>query len=375
VTSAVAIAANGFADGPAQALRDHLVARGHTVVTIFHPLTGEQGTTHVVTTYAGGERCASSTRRVPLPPPASYAADVFIPLRVRKVEAWFGFNPLACARGLAQRRLGRAEKVVLWSVDFVPDRFGAGTLMTRLYDRVDRYSCMHADARVELSPAALEARNRRHGLAPDGRTHVVPMGSWLGRVPVTSPDGFEHRRVVFLGHLVPRQGIDKLLEALALLVERGERVVADVIGSGPEEGSLREQARRLGLDGVVRFHGFVADHREVERLLAAGSVGVAPYRPGQTFTQYADPGKLKAYLAAGLPVVLTNVPPNAEEIAREGGAVLVPYDAGGLADALARVLSGPEAWRERRRAARRYAQRFDWAVLLPELLATTGLDR
>ena len=54
----IAIASNGFADGPAQALRDYLVAEGAEVVTIFHPLTPEQGTTHVVTTYAAGARIA-----------------------------------------------------------------------------------------------------------------------------------------------------------------------------------------------------------------------------------------------------------------------------------------------------------------------------
>ena len=42
----VAIVSNGFADGPAQALRDYLVARHADVTTIFHPLTPEQGTTH-----------------------------------------------------------------------------------------------------------------------------------------------------------------------------------------------------------------------------------------------------------------------------------------------------------------------------------------
>ena len=33
---------NGFAEGPAQALRDFLLAREASVVTIFHPLTPEQ---------------------------------------------------------------------------------------------------------------------------------------------------------------------------------------------------------------------------------------------------------------------------------------------------------------------------------------------
>ena len=368
--------ANGFAEGPAQALRDYLVARRAAVVTILHPLTREQGTRHVLTTYAGGRRVLERTRRLPLKAPLSYALDPFVPLLPPRVDAWFGFNPLACARGLLARRMGRARRVVLWSVDFVPDRFGAGTLPTRVYDRLDRTCCTRADARIELSEAAREARSRRHGLGADASpTHVVPMGAWLDRVVTTPADGFERRRVVFLGHLVARQGVDVLLEALAVLKARGEELTADVIGSGPLEAALRDRARALGLETTVRFHGFVADHRDVERLLAESSVAVAPYRPGEgTFTEYADPGKLKAYLAAGLPIVLTDVPPNASELARAAGAEVVPYDATGIADALSRSVASPERWQERRRAALDHARRFDWPILLGDVLRKLELE-
>lgn len=369
----IAIAANGFGDGPAQALRDYLVGQGESVLTVFHPLTPEQGNRHTITIYAAGQQRRERSVTLPLKPPLSFVIDPFVPLITPRVDAWFGFNPLACARGLVARRLGRARLVVLWSVDFVPDRFGAGTTATRIYDRLDRLCCLRADARVELSAAARRGRNERHGLSPDETpAHIVPMGAWLDRITTTSEDGFRSRRIVFLGHLVPRQGVELLLEALALLRNRGEHVDATVIGTGPTEQALRDRARALGVD--ISFTGFVEDHREVERLLAEGSLAVAPYRPtADSFTRYADPGKLKAYLAAGLPVVLTDVPPNARDLAREAGAELVPYDANALADALARGLVDESAWRQRRQRAMTYARRFDWDTLLEEALGKLQL--
>jgi glycosyltransferase involved in cell wall biosynthesis len=375
VRSPVAIVANGFAEGPAQALRDYLVARGVDVLAISHPLTAEQGTRHLVARYANGGLLDERTVRVPLRPPLSFAADPFVPLRPQRVDAWFGFNPLACARGMLARRLGRARFVALWSVDFVPDRFGAGTALTRLYDRLDRLCCLRADARIELSETAREARNRRHAVphvAPP--TYVVPMGAWLDRVPTTDLDGFRHRRVVFLGHLVARQGVQVLLEALALLVARGEDVSAEIVGTGPLEEELRAGAQRLELQEVIVFRGFVPDHRDVERALAASSLAVAPYDPTDSFTRYADPGKLKAYVAAGLPIVLTDVPPNAHELAAQGGAEIVPYDAHALAAALVRGFTDAQRWRERRRHALDYARRFDWNTLLAGVLRELGLD-
>jgi glycosyltransferase involved in cell wall biosynthesis len=363
----VAIVSNGFADGPAQALRDYLAARGVHIVTILHPLTAEQGTTHRISTYAGEVRTAERTVRVPLKPPASFVLDPFVPLLPPKVDAWFGFNPLACARGLVARGTGRAQRVFLWSVDFVPDRFGRGTLPTRIYDRLDRLSCRRADARIELSEAAREARNRRHDLPPDApNAHVVPMGAWIDRVPTTDPNGFRSRRVAFLGHLVERQGVKTFLDAL-------QGLPADVIGTGPLEKQLRAHARRIRAD--VAFHGYIEDHREVERILARAAVAVAPYRSGgESFTRYADPGKLKAYLAAGLPIVLTDVPPNAAELAAGAGAEVVAADATAIAHGIGNALASPEQWRTRRQAALSYARRFDWNVLLADLLEKLELS-
>lgn len=361
-----AIVANGFAEGPAEALRDYLVGHGAEVVTIFHPLSPEHGTRHVVTHYGGGRVLEERRLDLRLRPPRSYVLDPLVPLLPPRVDTWFGFNPLACARGLFARRLGRARSAVLWSVDFVPDRFGAATLATKIYDRLDRLCCTRADARVELSEAARDARNRRHGLGQEtAPTHVVPMGAWLRRVPTASPDAYESRRIVFLGHLVPRQGVELLLDAMRLLKD----VRADVIGGGPLEGTLRRRAAELGLAERVRFHGFVPDHQEVERLLANAAIAVAPYRPDEdTFTRYADPGKLKAYLAAGLPIILTDVPPNAAVLAREAGAEIVAYDAQAVADAIEAGLANPERWRERRSDALSYVTGFEWEVLLSDLL-------
>jgi glycosyltransferase involved in cell wall biosynthesis len=163
--------------------------------------------------------------------------------------------------------------------------------------------------------------------------------------------------------------VDVLLDALAIVKTRGGDVRADVIGTGPLEQQLRQRSAGLGLDDTVRFHGFVTDHRDVEHLLAEAAIAVAPYRPGEdTFTAYADPGKLKAYLAAGLPVLLTDVPPNAKTLARDAGAELVPYDGEAIATAIMNGLSSPEGWRERRAAALEYVTRFDWEALLGDLL-------
>ncbi len=366
----VAIVSNGFADGPAQALRDFLVDGGASVTTVFHPLVPEGGRRHEIAVYEGGRQRAERRIALPLRPPVSFLLDPIVPLRMPAVDLWFGFNCLCAARGLVARRLRRATKVVYWCVDFVPDRFGRSPL-TRVYDGLDATCCRRADARFELSAEASAARDARHHLAREAvaPVRVVPMGAWTQRTPAVSTDGWRRRHVVFLGHLVERQGVGLFLDALTELRARDAQVTATVVGGGPLEHELREQARRLGLEGVVTFFGFVEDHREVERTLAEASLAVAPYEPSpDTFSRYADPGKLKAYVAAGLPVLLTDVPPNAGTLAREAGAEIVGYDATALATAIERALDDGEEWTRRRASALRYAATFDWNHLLTDAL-------
>jgi phosphatidylinositol alpha-1,6-mannosyltransferase len=235
---------------------------------------------------------------------------------------------------------------------------------------------MHANARVELSEAARAARNKRHGLSgPSAYAHIVPMGSWTERVPTTPRDGYRNRMVVYLGYLGPGKGVELLPETLSLLRSRDEDVTLAVIGGGPLEAELRRLVEKFGLQDHLRIHGRIADHLEVERLLASASVAVAPYTDDDaSYTPYADPGKLKAYVAAGLPIVVSDVPPNARELAANAGAELAAPTPAAIADAVSRTLADRDGWNARRDAALEYARGYDWTRLFAGLMASLGLN-
>lgn len=361
------VEANGFADGPAQALCEYLVSSGRGDVTaISHPLVAEGDRDHVVER-RGGERRGRARLRRPFLPPYSYVFDVVTPLVPPRCDVWFAFNNLATMRALASRAVRRVDRVVYWAVDFVPDRFGDG-VMSKVYDTVDRAACRRADLRVELSEAAARGRDDRHRLDHIAPVAIVPMGAWLDRVPTTDRECLSRRKLVFLGHLVPRMGLDLLLDAMETLgPDHG--VSLDVIGGGPLLDSLTQRVGGGPLRDHVVLHGFKQDHRDVERILAGGSLAVAPYEPSpDSFTRFADPGKLKSYVAAGLPIILTDVPPNASELVARAGATITEYRSSALADAVLRRLSDPADWLRRREAALAYARAFDWNEIFARLL-------
>lgn len=372
------VACHGKEDGPpANGVWQFLVARGaKRLDTIYHPLIREEGGARQHTIYEPGRPARRRTFTLPARPPYSYPLDALLPLGPKTADLFIGFNNLLAQRGLALKRRGRVGQVAYWAVDFVPDRFGVGSPLTRAYDALDAHVCRAADHRIELSQAAAEGRAERHGLGEEmAPTQVVPVGAWLDTITPVPPHEQPPRRAVFVGHLVPRMGLDLALRALAQLNDQGKPVDLDVAGHGEQQDELKALARELGIADRVTFHGFVSNQPDLMRLVAGASVALGPYKPDpSSFTRYADPSKLKGYLATGVPMLITDVPPNADELVAGAGAEVIPYDVQAWADAIDRTISDGAAWRARREASLRYAGRFDWNVILEQAFARMGFE-
>lgn len=143
-------------------------------------------------------------------------------------------------------------------------------------------------------------------------------------------------RVVYVGRLSPRKGVDVAIDALARLVEDGLDARLDVVGgvySGYEwyERGLHEQVERLGLADRVVFTGF---RPSIWSALARADVGVVPSREEEPFGNTA----VEAVLA-GRPVVVSAIGGLAEAIDGFASASTVePDDADALAQALLRIV-------------------------------------
>ncbi|MEO8424936.1 MAG: glycosyltransferase [Actinomycetota bacterium] len=311
---------------------------------------------------------------MPNHPPWTFAFDPLVPLHLPRADAWIGFNCLATAQGLVRRRCGLVRRVVHWNVDFVPNRFGSGPL-TKAYEWLDRSCCTQSDGRVELSSAARDGRLAAYHLDPlSCPAEIIPMGAWNQESPKAGLANLANPRIVFLGHLVERMGLPLLVGVLSRLRSLGKPVCADVVGGGPLLEDLKRWVAEQHLGDLVTIHGFVKDFDVVERILAGAAVAVAPYEVDHTsFSRFADPGKLKAYLSAGLPILLTDVPPNAGEMAQLGGASVVRPDESAFAAEIMALLSSPTEWRRRHRAALEYALRFDWETLFATALPRLGI--
>jgi len=174
--------------------------------------------------------------------------------------------------------------------------------------------------------------------------------------------------VGFLGTLKPWHGVEDLVRAFRHLHRRfpGYRLL--IAGDGPLRPALETMLRRFGVHGAARFTGEV-DHREVPALLAQMHVAVAPYPRLPAF--YFSPLKVFEYMAAGVPVVASDIGQLSEILVHRTTALL--HRPGVVTELVARIETlrrRPELAANLARAARRVLRRrFTWHHNADRILA------
>lgn len=174
--------------------------------------------------------------------------------------------------------------------------------------------------------------------------------------------------VVYTGSLLEWKGVDVLVEAMAALPE-----ALLLVAGGPDGEALRLKARAAALPNV-RVHGFV-EPQKVTDYLAAADVGVVPNRSHPAISaRYTSPLKVFEAMAAGLPLVASDLP-SLREILRHGhDAWLVePDDPAALAAGLKRVLADPNLRTAMADRGRARSVEHTWDARAQRLLRWMGL--
>jgi len=182
------------------------------------------------------------------------------------------------------------------------------------------------------------------------RLEVVPNGLELPAGPFSPGAG-----VLGVGRLIPDKGMDVLIDAMARC--GGTLTLA---GDGPERAALERRARERGVD--CRFEGFAGRER-LEALYRGAECLVLAARRGEGL-----PNVVLEAMACARPVIATACAGVAELVLDERtGLVVPPEDPAALAGAISRLRSDPALAARLGGEARRLAERFAWASVLPLL--------
>lgn len=190
--------------------------------------------------------------------------------------------------------------------------------------------CMDHAAQPEISQDSAQSLDAGSGIGT-GSSYGASSAAGSGATPC----------VLTIARLAPQKGLDLLLEAAALIKQRGIDFTWLVAGDGPLKAQLNQQIAAAALP--VKLLG---RREDIGALLSQADVVVqTSYWEGQPLT-------LREAMQAGRAIVATDVGGSAYTLA--GCGQLVEPQAGPLADAVVAVISDPKR-RETLEAASRAA--------------------
>jgi len=159
--------------------------------------------------------------------------------------------------------------------------------------------------------------------------------------------------VVYVGRLRRYKRVELLIEAMAKVVREIPEARLFIVGHHVYE-ALKELVVDLGLQGVVKFHGFVSDEEKVD-ILQRAHVAVQPsVSEGWGLTV------IEAN-ACGTPAIASDIP-GLRDAVQDGvtGLLFRPDDVDDLAEKIMLVLKHEELRNRLADQAIEWAQRFDW---------------
>jgi glycogen synthase len=186
---------------------------------------------------------------------------------------------------------------------------------------------------------------------PAAKFRVIPNGVETNGVPRAAHTATTRPRLICVARIVRRKRHAILLQALARLRAEGVDFACDFVGDGPWLDLVRDYAAQLGLADHVAFRGSQPTE-SVRESLAGSDVFVLPSM------WEGLPGSVLEAMAAGLPVVGTDVNGTREVVVDgETGLLVPPDDVDALTDALRTLFADASLRRAMGRRGRERAER------------------
>ena len=201
-----------------------------------------------------------------------------------------------------------------------------------------------------------------NGFFPD-KVAVIPNGvdTKIFSPPMSKGDFTGQNTILYIGSMMPEDGLSSLVKAFALLNQRKESNLI-LIGNGPERLQLMKLVKKLNLEQKVIFYKYIP-HELIPQFIKRACICVGPLSLSP-INYYTIPTKILEYFACGKPVISS---PVSKDVFMNGGTSFFLKDVSpeNIAEKLLVLMEDEKLTIEMGRNARQLVeQRFDWSRII-----------
>ncbi|MFP1679555.1 glycosyltransferase family 4 protein [Alloalcanivorax sp. C16-2] len=264
---------------------------------------------------------------------------------------------------VAIKKIFRRRGVMVVTTSHGADLF---SLRGKAWGVLKKWVLENSDAITVMSSPMVEEVAR---ISPslEEKTHVAPMGVDLIDTffPNTNfPEGSGGRKLVFVGRLVEKKGVECLLRAFPKVRSIFPDASLDIVGDGPLRKNLNGIVSALDLDDAVFFRGAVS-HAGLRDIFGGADVAVFPFLEAEDGDQEGFGLVVVEAMGCGCLVVASEVKAMKDTMkAGNSERLCAPGDSDGLAHRIIETLSlnKVDARKARKKNRIFVLNKFDWCV-------------
>ena len=227
--------------------------------------------------------------------------------------------------------------------------------------RSEKFNYKHCDRIVSVTGKLKDELVRLYSV-PENKVYVINNGANIdifkpldsGRMKAKLQLENSKKYICFVGHLAAWQGVEFLIHASPLILEKCPEARFLIVGDGVMKDKLLEITSELGLSDKFTFTGRIP-YEQVPFYINAADVCVAPFIKERNSKIGLSALKTYEYLACGKPIVASSIPGVKDLIESSGGGISVtPENPEELAAAVVRLLSDEKTRAAMGKKGRRY---------------------
>lgn len=293
----------------------------------------------------------------------------------KDIDIFFGSPNILVLSGIFLKKIGFVKKVVYYIIDYTPKKY-ENSFINKLYFSIDKFVCYNADEVWSLNRSMIDSRISDRGWKKtEINIKIVPYGNDSSRFKDKDYKDYDPKTIVYFGGISKSKGSELLVPIAKELVKRKVGKFKFLVMGGGDVDWLKEEVSKAKLKQYFEITGPIETHKEVENRLIGCGVALAPYYPEDknNFSYYSDPAKIKFYLACGLPIVITDVPPIARALEENHAGLISKYNASDFADKITRIIQNNITHKKYKQGSIKFGKEFDWKKIFNNVFKKSNI--
>ena len=252
----------------------------------------------------------------------------------------------------------------IWHIPLIVSSHGPDVQLFEKWKELKPLLCWSASRADILTANSSFTKNALENLVTlNNPCIVIPMG--VQPVPLTNTERkTDSPQILFVGRLIEWKGTDTLIRAMVHVIKKRPESILNIVGEGPEHGTLVHLSRELDITQHIRFLGPLKNEA-LEKMFAHASVLVLPSRPFCGIVMEGLGVVVLEAMSHGVPVIGSNGGGITDIIEDGYNGFLVPYDDDAILAEKILTITGDDELREtfRRHGFETVKEKFSWDAI------------